>query len=63
MTVFLKTCIVYNVLTHCEQVPSKPAVDLSMRWAGPAWPGVDLAHCYNQQASGPLGAAFYIACF
>jgi hypothetical protein len=28
MTVFLKTCIVYNVLTHREQVP--PAVDLSM---------------------------------
>jgi hypothetical protein len=30
MSVFLKTCIVYNVLTRREQVPSKPAVDLSM---------------------------------
>ena len=55
MSVFLKTCIGYNVLTHRDQFHQRRR--LTCRWpsAGPAWPGVDPAHCYSQQASGPGG--------
>jgi hypothetical protein len=55
MSVFLKTCICYNVLTHRDQFHQRRR--LTCRWpsAGPAWPGVDPAHCYSQQASGPGG--------